>query len=348
MQKGVILRKIKELHDVYGEVVRIAPTELSFTAPAAMRDIQSSGPGRLGFARSEILFESKSVEGIFTSNNADHSRIRKALWRALSPNALTTREERLQSYVDLFVEKLRETIRGGERVGTPAGHSTVANINIVSWFDFIAFDVVSDLAFGEPFGCLHDTTYHPLVGMICSHVKALGLIFSIRFYPALYKLLLRLIPKSVLEESKRFSDFVTQKVQRRLNDPSQQNEKDIISILQGDEKDKEARMGEITTTLNTLVIAGSETTATVLTGTVNHLCQNPDILRELVKEIRSFKSEPDMTPTALKQLPFLSAVLKEGLRMCHPICIGLARTVPPEGANINHHWVPGNVSEAIS
>lgn len=342
------MRKIKELHDQYGEVVRVSPNELSFISMAAMRDIQSSGPGRLGFPRSKTLFESNGVNGIFTSNDADHSRIRKLLWRVLSPHALKTREERLQSYVDLFIEKLKETLGGGEYVTTARGAPTVANINIVNWFDFIIFDMVSDLLFGEPFGCLQDTSYHPIASLICTHVKALGLIFSIRFYPVLYKLLLQFLPQSLLEESNRFSELVKLEVRRRLHDPSQRNKENINSVLQGTGEDTEARMDEMTTTMSILIMAGSETTTSVLSGTVNHLCKNPDVLRELVDEVRSIKSESDMTCIALNQLPFLSAVLKEGLRMCYPVCIGLSRTVGPRGARIDNHWIPGNVSEQIS
>lgn len=311
-----------------------------------MRDIQSSGPSRLGFPRGKIMFEVNSTKGgIFSSDDADHSRIRKSLWRAFSPHALKTREEFLLSHVDLFIEKLEATIRRVERIDTAAESPSIAEIDIVKWFDFIAFDLVSDLTLGEPFGCLQSTTYHPFVSLMCSHVKALGLIYSIRFYPVLYKLLLRLLPQSLLEESNRYNDFVELKVRRRLSDAPKCDDHDIISFLQGGEEDHEARIGEITETLSTLIIAGSETTATVLSGTINHLCKNPDTLRQLVKEVRSFHTPSDMTPLALIQLPFLSAVLKEGLRMCHPICVGLHRVVPPQGAKIDNHWVPGNVSE---
>lgn len=345
LQRGVLAKSIKKLHGQYGEVVRIAPGELSFISAAAIRDIQSSGPGRLGFPRCKTFFETASTEGIFTSNDADHSRIRKSLWRVFSPHALKSREELLQSYVNLFIERLKDTIQGGECIGTATGSPSFANIDIVKWFDFIAFDMVGDMTFGEPFGCLQKTMYHPFVSLICSHVKALGFLFSIRFYPVLFKLLLRFLPQSLLEESNRYDDYVKLNVRRRLNDASKCNDQDIISLLKGGEEDNEARMGEITAILSTLILAGSETTATVLSGTVNHLCKNPDILRRLVNEVRSFPTESDLTPVALSQLPFLSAVLKEGIRMCHPVCVGLTRTVPPQGGKIDNHWVPGNVSE---
>jgi cytochrome P450 len=43
-------------------------------------------------------------------------------------------------------------------------------------------------------------------------------------------------------------------------------------------------------------------------------------------------------------LPYLNAVIEETLRMYSPVPVALTRIVPPGGAPISGHWVPGNVS----
>jgi hypothetical protein len=53
-------------------------------------------------------------------------------------------EHILQGYVDKFIEKLREL----SHTNKPA--------NMVSWYNFCTFDIIGDLSFGEPFGCLEE------------------------------------------------------------------------------------------------------------------------------------------------------------------------------------------------
>ena len=101
---------------------------------------------------------------------------------------------------------------------------------------------------------------------------------------------------------------------------------------------------EIMKTSGTLIIAGSETTATLLSGVTFHLLDNPVILRRLMDEIRGrFSSVEEMTFVALAQLPYLSACLQEALRIYPPIAGNLPRRTLPGGAMIAGHFVPPNV-----
>jgi cytochrome P450 len=78
-------------------------------------------------------------------------------------------------------------------------------------------------------------------------------------------------------------------------------------------------LSELHAATGLLIIAGSETTVTVLSGIVNYLVKSPDKLNGLTNEVRlSFKNEGEMTLSALKELPYLGAVIQEGLRLCNP------------------------------
>jgi cytochrome P450 len=93
------------------------------------------------------------------------------------------------------------------------------------------------------------------------------------------------------------------------------------------------------------MIAGTETTATLLSGLTYHLLQNPDRMGRLVNEIRShFQDEEDITIEKLQALPYLNACIEEGLRMYPPISNGLPRVVPPGDAEVDGHKVPAGVS----
>jgi cytochrome P450 len=97
-----------------------------------------------------------------------------------------------------------------------------------------------------------------------------------------------------------------------------------------------------------LLIAGSETTATFLSGTTLFLLSNPEKLEVLVQEIRgTFKDSQDINSTSVFALPYLSAVLSEAIRMYPPVPIGLPRLVPKLVDIIAGYWVPGMVRTTI-
>lgn len=73
-----------------------------------------------------------------------HARQRRALAHAFSKQALLEQEPILKGYVDMFVKRLREMAHRGDAA------------NMVSWFNFCTFDIIGDLSFGEPFGCLEE------------------------------------------------------------------------------------------------------------------------------------------------------------------------------------------------
>lgn len=82
---------------------------------------------------------------------------------------------------------------------------------------------------------------------------------------------------------------------------------------------------ELYDTGNVLVVAGSETSATVLSGTVWLLLRNPHVLAKLNNEIRTaFKHTDDINfiSSNSRALPYLNAVIDEAMR-CFPAIPGL-------------------------
>lgn len=99
-----------------------------------------------------------------------------------------------------------------------------------------------------------------------------------------------------------------------------------------------------------LLIAGSETTATLLAGLTYLLCKHPEALRKLQQEVRSkFKSDSEITMTSVLGLKYLLACLDEALRLYPPVPIGPLRTVPKEsgGVTIAGNLVPGGTDVAV-
>lgn len=95
------------------------------------------------------------------------------------------------------------------------------------------------------------------------------------------------------------------------------------------------------------MLAGSETTATTLSGATYLLLTHPAALAALAREVRSaFASADEITLGSVSagKLPYMLAVLNEALRLYPPVTSGLVRVVPAEGEQISGHYVPGGVS----
>ena len=76
-----------------------------------------------------------------------------------------------------------------------------------------------------------------------------------------------------------------------------------------------------------LVLVGSETTATLLSGTTFYLFQDPRVPGEATTEVRStFASSPDITIDSVSRLHYLLAVLTETTRICLPAPAPLVAT----------------------
>lgn len=80
--------------------------------------------------------------------------------------------------------------------------------------------------------------------------------------------------------------------------------------------------------MQTVLIAGHETTSAMLTWTILQLGENPEILQRLRNEIDSVVGDsPAVTAAHLEAMPYLRAVLKESLRMHPPVTIFSRQTV---------------------
>ena len=103
---------------------------------------------------------------------------------------------------------------------------------------------------------------------------------------------------------------------------------------------------ELTAHTSTLVIAGGETVATFMAATTYHLLKAPDTLKKLQHEIRErYSSLSEITAATALQLPYLQAVISEGLRIYPPGSQGFPRTSP--GATIDGVWIPAGVSSSL-
>lgn len=110
--------------------------------------------------------------------------------------------------------------------------------------------------------------------------------------------------------------------------------------------DSEVTHLEYQSTVETLIIAGSETTATLMSGATYYLLKNPDKMEKVLNEVRStFSSAEEIDFVSVNKLPYLLACLNETLRVYPPVADGFPRNTGPREEIICGKVVPPRVSD---
>lgn len=122
---------------------------------------------------------------------------------------------------------------------------------------------------------------------------------------------------------------------------------DFLTEMLSDRKEATVSFDELQAQAEVLVLAGSETTATALTGILYHLGRNEHAYKTLADEIRaSFRSYEEITGRSTEGLPYLKAVIEEGLRTYPPVPIGLPRVSP--GETVDGYYIPSGTIVHVS
>jgi cytochrome P450 len=323
------------LHEKYGPVVRVSPHEISFNDPRAWKDIHGHlKPGKANIIKHPDWFVPaiNDVHTIISANDVDHARMRRIFSNAFSDKALKLQEPLFAKYADLLVFKLKEVAKDPEH-----------QVDMVRMYNYTTFDIMSDLTFGEPLYLLDNTDYVPWVKNIFQSIRTGSKIGIIRYWPTVMAVAKKLTGNTFQKKRVIHFDYSARRVDRRIERGS--NEPDIWNLVMNAKEGRGLTKGEMYANTTVFMIAGTETTATLLSGVTWYLLKHPEQYKKLVAEIRSaFKSDADITIENLARLKYLRACLEEGLRMYPPVPIGLPCLVPPQGAEVCGQWIPGGVS----
>ncbi|KAK8052038.1 hypothetical protein PG993_003423 [Apiospora rasikravindrae] len=329
---------VTKAHRKYGPIVRVAPNELSFASveswkaiyghPLPGKDIAPKGPFYEVFAAG---FSSKCVGS--ERDPKKHSKMRKMLNPAFSQRGLLEQEEIITGVVDKFVRILGEKGGPGSR-----------GLNMTKWYEMNSFDILGEMAFGESFHSLDTGKPHFWADIVLEHLYFITLVDNLRRIGWLATAFGFLIPSALLTRNQN-SAYSRQQVQKRLSIQGSRN--DFVSLLVEKVRNGEVGREEMTAHVSTMTIAGGETVATTLAGLTYFLAKNPEKLQSLVDEIRgAFKSYDDINATAAQQLPYLQAVLNEGLRMFPPASGGAPRVSP--GFELHGYYIPSGTEINVS
>ena len=252
---------------------------------------------------------------------------------AFSNKALNEQEPMIQEHVDNLMRRMRDLV----------GSGGMAIVDINRYVSFTVFDIFGDFAFAESFDCLKHDRFHKWLSVLMdiprnAHIKVSADCFGI------LKLLILplLLSRNVIGAVREHWQLAMRKMEKRI--ASNIDRRDLWSYMLNENHRRKMSMEELQMNAYSFIFAGAETTATTIDAAFHFLSQHPEKVNKVCRELHAaFPSSKDITFTAAKQLPYITAVLNESMRMGSPAPSGFVRLVPPEGAEIDGLWIPGQV-----
>ncbi|KAF9460031.1 cytochrome P450 monooxygenase [Collybia nuda] len=363
---------VHAMHQKYGPFVRIAPNHVSIAEPDALGIIYAHGNGAL---KSRFYDAFVSIRrGVFnTRDRNEHARKRKIVSHIFSQKSVVEFEPQIRLYVNLLIkqwDRLFAAALKGESGTEGEGWNGADGrlwLDCLPWVNYLAFDIVGDLAFGEPFGMIEaakDMAVVPkkqedamqLYGtgakIPAVEIPAVKILngrgeysMSMGVLPGWWRPIVRQFPwyKRGQADVKTLAGIAIMAVSKRLATPT--DRVDLLSKLK-DSRDGDGNpmsREELTAEALTLLIAGSDTTSNSTCAIIYHLAHNPHVQARLHKELDEQLGTEDETIATIEQvkrLPYLDACINEALRIHSTSSLGLPRVVPEGGLTVLGQFFP--------
>ncbi|PHH62103.1 hypothetical protein CDD82_2047 [Ophiocordyceps australis] len=205
---------------------------------------------------------------------------------------------------------------------------------------FFTLDVISDLAFGKAFGDLAtDSDVHEYIATMESSMPN---IMVTTVLPWLGSLLASPLLRWMMPSDKDANGLgramaIAKQVAAERFGPDKKTKKDMLGSFVARGLSQSEAESEILMQL----LAGSDTTATAIRATLLFVISNARVSSKLVEEIKAAKpSWPVITNSEARAMPYLQAIIKEGLRMFPPVAGMMAKEVPKGGDSFKGIFFP--------
>ncbi|KAK6371375.1 hypothetical protein LTS17_009106 [Exophiala oligosperma] len=364
------------LHKKHGDLVRLGPNYVSVTGSRTyVPQIYGIGKGLVKSdfysVFQNVVNGRRAASLVAETDESAHAKSKRLIAHAYSLSTLVEYEGLVERTTVCFLDALEErfaTTRGatGDKKSRPS-----QSLDLARYLQFFAFDVIGELTFSRRLGFIESGTdvdnIMAAIGANFSYFSVLGQM------PWLDETLLGKNPIYVKYFRKSVSSpiliFAQRLLKERLEDLDGQdntggddknrqdpkgkggesyNRPDFLTRFlkvrkeQMESHDEALSDGQILSYLFMNINAGSDTIASTLRAIFYHLLKNPTSLTELQSELDAAARDKKVSvpcPTwaeTQENLPFLCAVIKEGLRMNPALSLPLERVVPAEGLTLRH------------
>ncbi|KAF2479207.1 putative P450 monooxygenase [Neohortaea acidophila] len=346
---GQMHKRFTEVNNKYGSTARIGPSMLITTDPSLIRHMNAvCSPFTRGRWYSCLKLHPERENIVSLVDERKHTELRNRM----IPGYSGRENQHLEQDVDTQLLKFFELINK-KYVAVPES-GIFRTIDLSRATSFFTLDTISQIAFGHTFGFL-ERDEDPF-GYLENLEQFLPALIVFGVYTELSKILQMPLLKSALPKSTdkrglgRAMGFARERVQERFG------EKPVVrNDMLGSFIHRGLTQGELESETLTQITAGSDSTASSLRMTLHFICTTPPVRERLLGEVENAIGAGQITRPVIKdaearELPYLQACIKEGLRLYPPITGLLAKLVPQTGCVINvdgvDKFVPGETQIA--
>ncbi|KAI1504042.1 trichodiene oxygenase [Biscogniauxia marginata] len=321
--------KIEEMHKQYGPIIRISPFELHVSDPAYFEKLFRQDGRWDKYAWSYDAFGAP-LSAVSCSPHDLHRRRRAPLNNFFSKSNVASKQQIIKELVDKLCQ----------RIDAVSGTDKTINLGIaVSAF---TRDASTNFIIGKSYNNLEREDFNQAM---TKTIVGLGMMWRVTKHIRWVAPLLLSLPTSVAkaigdEGNKAFFVFLenSRNDTKKIMEASMSENPDptmphtlVHDIMKSKLPDAEKRLDRVYEEVTSVTGAGYESTASVLRQIIYYVFKDPVMLARLRAEIAAARQETgtaDLSVAALEQLPYLTAVIMEGLRLSPSVASRLARVAP--------------------
>ncbi|KAE8383477.1 cytochrome P450 [Aspergillus bertholletiae] len=337
---GQYVWKVAQMHQRYGPVVRINPDEIHISDPEFYAVLYASGQER----RDKVLKYTRQFgapDSVLAAVHHDLHRMRRAI---LSPFFSKASVYRLEPVIQDKIDEMLERMEGFRLSRQP--------IPLFEMFAALTNDVVMEYAFARSDRRLAQPDFDPVflnaltaasdmshwvlhLNWILEILQSMPVWLARWFNPRIGKVL-------------DFQESIKDQIRDIQNGTNRSNEKSshrtiFHEVLDSDMPASEKQLERMWQEGMVVVGAGTDTTAWTLVVALVHIIIQADVRQRLEDEMRAaIAAKGHLKFSDLEQLPYLSACIKEALRLSYGLSARLPRVAPNQVLE-----VPGTTGLAI-
>ncbi|KAH8788237.1 pisatin demethylase [Diaporthe sp. PMI_573] len=341
----------RELHKKYGPLVRIGPNYVITDEPDAIKTVSSArsayhrdgwySTGRFNpyrdnlFTRLEPSVHSKAKLRLSGSYNGRETN-------NLEPNV----DEQVQNFVGLLRRKYAVSAEVPSRPLLDLGPTS----------NYFTLDVITKVAFGHEFGYLREETdlfnFMQLVRELWPRMSTSADVPWIRRILFSKPFLLVFGPKTTDKDGfGALMRVAEQYVSQRFQQGAKELDDSLGSLIKKGLTQEECESEGLF-----LIVGGTESTASAIRSILIHTMTSPRVYQQLKAEILSAVSDGRLSNTSTgvirneeaASLPYLRAVIYEGIRMRPPLLGLFPKVVPAGGAELCGRYLPAGTGVCMN
>ncbi|KAL3455977.1 cytochrome P450 [Aspergillus heterothallicus] len=347
IKNGTYAHQHSKMHQQYAStVIRISPNHVHIISSPVITSLFAIGPSGSRFRKAKYYYNSIGMSTAIGSHYdvESHHRHRSTMAVGFSSKSITAFNTTIVEYA----REAMDVIASRGLDGTPVvlSHHTQA----------YTIDVVSKISFGQPVGAMkEDGVYPPTVWAMDNFSNH----FNFTKHFPYWQLVLPLLPPTVVKRlmpgvqymqelgTRLITDLIAKRqIEGRSDEEYQEGEGAIFeTLLKPNPKKQYPAPG-----LNGLVedacaflVGGSDTTGLTLQAVTLFVLRNPAVYSKLRSELDSAAEfiRDDFDMHTVSKLTWLTAVIRETMRLLPPTPGPLPREVPPEGIRVGKYFLPG-------